>query len=352
MPVYVGPNSPSPGTDFEAKSDRVGIPNRSSDPSPASAGDVYYNTSDNKLKFHNGTEFADLGSGSAVDATGGTKNTSSRSGYNVHTFTGPGTLTIDSGTGDVEYLVIAGGAGGGTQHGGGGGAGGYRSGTINVSPGNYPITVGAGGAGSPNGGSFSRPNGTNGSNSTFGPVVATGGGGGSSIDSPVVAGSPGGSGGGAALSGDGGGAVGAGLAVVSPDGISPTTQGNNGGAYPGYTSAQYGGGSGGGGAGGVGGIKEPHPTSTLKAGTGGNGQASSITGSSVTRAGGGGGGSHSPFAIGPGGPGGGGDGGLGNNTAGSNGTAALGGGGGGGGGAPVDGGAGGAGVVIIAYPTS
>ena len=59
MPVFVGPNSPSPGaSDFEAKSDRVGFPNRSSDPSPASAGDVYFDTtSTNKLKVHNGTEF-------------------------------------------------------------------------------------------------------------------------------------------------------------------------------------------------------------------------------------------------------------------------------------------------------
>ena len=61
MPVFVGPNSPSPGTDFEGKSDRIGFPNRSSDPSPASAGDVYFNTSTNKLKVHNGTEFVNLG---------------------------------------------------------------------------------------------------------------------------------------------------------------------------------------------------------------------------------------------------------------------------------------------------
>ena len=26
MPVFVGPNSPSPGTDFEAKSDRIEFP--------------------------------------------------------------------------------------------------------------------------------------------------------------------------------------------------------------------------------------------------------------------------------------------------------------------------------------
>ena len=60
MPLFVGPNSPSPGTDFEAKSDRIGVPNRSSDPSPASAGDVYYNTSDNKIRFYNGSEWVSL----------------------------------------------------------------------------------------------------------------------------------------------------------------------------------------------------------------------------------------------------------------------------------------------------
>ena len=60
MPIFVGPNSPSPGTDFEAKSDRIGVPNRSSDPSPASAGDVYFNTSTNKLKVYNGTAWVNV----------------------------------------------------------------------------------------------------------------------------------------------------------------------------------------------------------------------------------------------------------------------------------------------------
>ena len=49
--------------------------------------------------------------------------------FKIHTFTGPGTFTVNSGGGPlakVDYLVVAGGGGGGTRYGGGGGAGGYR----------------------------------------------------------------------------------------------------------------------------------------------------------------------------------------------------------------------------------
>ena len=72
MGIFVGPNSPSPGTDFEAKSDRIGLPNRSSNPSPASTGDMYYHTGDDQVKFYNGTEWVALGP-SGAETTGGTK---------------------------------------------------------------------------------------------------------------------------------------------------------------------------------------------------------------------------------------------------------------------------------------
>lgn len=113
-----------------------------------------------------------------ISATGGAISYSG--GKTIHTFTALGTFQVNSGSGSVEYLVVAGGGGGGTQHGGGGGGGGFRtSAGFFVSPGPYGITVGGGGAGSPTGPSFSRPNGTNGGDSTFGSIVATGGGGGS-----------------------------------------------------------------------------------------------------------------------------------------------------------------------------
>ena len=52
--------------------------------------------------------------GYGFNATGGTKSTTSRSGYAVHTFTAPGTFTVLSNTvTGGEYLIVAGGGGGG-----------------------------------------------------------------------------------------------------------------------------------------------------------------------------------------------------------------------------------------------
>ncbi len=69
---------------------------------------------------------------------------------------------------EVEFLVVAGGGGGGGIA--GGGAGGYRFGTLSVSPNtNYGVTVGAGGAVAT---AFSG-DGTNGSNSVFSTITST-----------------------------------------------------------------------------------------------------------------------------------------------------------------------------------
>ena len=146
MPLFVGPNSPSPGTDFEAKSDRVGVPNRSSDPSPASAGDVYYNTSDNKLKVHNGTAFVELGSGS-IAATGGTKFTSG--GKTYHFFTSSSPFVVAS-SGEADCFLIGGGGSAGYFYGDGGGAGGaVTASDFPFDAGTYTVTVGSGGAAVP-----------------------------------------------------------------------------------------------------------------------------------------------------------------------------------------------------------
>ena len=40
--------------------DHVQFPTASSNPSSPAAGDVYYNTSDNKIRFYNGTEWVNL----------------------------------------------------------------------------------------------------------------------------------------------------------------------------------------------------------------------------------------------------------------------------------------------------
>jgi hypothetical protein len=276
-------------------------------------GTFIYNTTENKLNFYNGTVWVSIKSG--LEATGGTITFSG--GKTIHRFTGSGTFTVSSGSGDVEYLVVAGGGGGGSAGGsstrgaGGGGAGGFRissSFTVSSAPGVYTITVGGGGAGGPGG---SRAPGAKGSNSVFGPLTSTGGGYGSTQEAGA---GPGGSGGG---SGNLGGTAGTGN---SPP-VSPP-QGNPGGPGTGGVAA----GSGGGGAGGSG----------VTGGAGGSGTANSITGSPIT------------YAVGgSGGP-------PGSGGTGSAGTANRGNGGGGAGGTSggvVAGGAGGAGVVIIAYPS-
>jgi hypothetical protein len=241
----------------------------------------------------------------------------------------------------IEYLVIAGGGGGaggqgGMGVGGGGGAGGYRSSVLGENTGGglsaeskfaasfgtaYTVSVGNGGSGASAG---NLP--TNGESSTFASIVSLGGGFGGrpSADAARTVGS-GGSGGGLGQSGTG-------------TGTGTSGQGYNGGIYGGVPSGSGGGGAGAQGSDGV-------------SGAGGVGVASSITGSSVFRAGGGGGGRHiNQGGVASGGNGGGGNSGPtnGNGVAGSTNT----GGGGGGGGessGTFSGGNGGSGVVIIKY---
>jgi hypothetical protein len=216
----------------------------------------------------------------------------------------------------AEYLVVGGG-GAGSGYGGGGG-GGYVEGTQSLG-GTLTVTVGGGGSGS------------SGGNSVFG--IATGNGGG-------LSGTTGGSGGG------GGG----GTNQSSPAG--GTGYGNAGGATG--TGADYNtghdGAGGGGGAGAAG-----SPGVANQGGNGGSGRASSITGTSVARAGGGGGHSHKNGGGTTQPSGGAGGGGNGSNYN-FGGTPSTGGGtnlGGGGGCASDSGGVttGGSGIVIIAYPS-
>ena len=304
-----------------------------------------------------------------VAATGG--NTVLTSGnFKIHTFTSPGTFCVScagnaAGSNSVDYLVIAGGGGGG---GGadpsgvgsaGGGAGGYRftDGTVSgcyaagpaplgasalpVSATAFPITVGAGGAGSVRR-STNEPQGNNGANSIFSSITSAGGGGGAarSPGSPNApqTGVAGGSGGGSILSNTG--------AAGNTPPVSPP-QGNQGGR----TCGSLGGPSGGGGAGAVGASIGSGPSS---GGAGGAGLTSCITASPVAR-GGGGGGATSCGGSGGGaaGSGGGGAGGAGYQGTGAAATVNTGGGGGGssgGNGSTANaGGNGGSGIVVIRY---
>ncbi len=233
----------------------------------------------------------------------------------------------------AKALIIGGGGGGGkgaARQGGGGGAGAYiENNSVTVNYGANSIVIGSGGAGA----TTTSSNGAIGNSSTAFGLTAVGGGGGAS--SSGTNGSNGGSGGGAAGGGSGSNGTG---------GTATSGQGNNGGAGFGSGTSNNRSGGGGGGAGAVGG------NSTSGAGAaGGAGAASSITGTSVTRAGGGGG---SGTSSGAGGSGGGGKGSS-STVTGDAGTANTGGGGGGGNATNnFNGKNGGSGIVIIAYKTN
>lgn len=278
--------------------------------------------------------------------------------------------TAPAGVTSVRVLVVAGGGGGGMDMGGGGGGGGViETNSVSVIPGNsYTVVVGAGGTGAPGGGSglgtqnatahnFSI-NATNGGNSQFAGILATGGGfGGSSYYTCPTAtnGTPG-------NGGCGGGASGySNNNAIKSGGTGISGQGFRGGqGGPAYYSG------GGGGAGGAGADSTNPPN-------GGPGKPSDILGTLYYWGGGGGGSGYSAQggsggiggggggAVGvtvggvgglsPGRPGGGG--GINSQTNRPGGDAAPGTGGGGGGGSHYQfnnrGGDGGSGIVIIRW---
>ena len=237
--------------------------------------------------------------GVPATATGGTITTNENK--IIHTFTTDGNFVVsDGGSLSCEILIVAGGGGGGTPNAGGGGAGGLIYTNAYTVTGTVAVVVGAGGGGVTGDGS-----GTNGVDSSFGTLTATGGGGGSVAE----AGHNGGSGGGGG--GDGNQAGGTGTAG----------QGYNGGNGAQVSGQNPGGGGGGANAVGANAVSG-------QAGEGGNGTYYAISGSYVRYCGGGGGGCQGSCASGAGG---------------------VGGGGGGGGGGGNPGGNGGSGIVIVSY---
>lgn len=241
-------------------------------------------------------------------------------GKTIHTFTNNGDFVVP-GTGEVEYLIIAGGGAGGTGvdggPGGGGGAGGFQTDTGHaITAQTYSITVGDGGSTD------------DGEDSVFDTITSIGGGAGADYHSER--GHDGGSGGGTYWVGG-----------TGTGGTGTVGQGHDGGVgiyTPNYNA------SGGGGAGTVGG------NAGTNGGNGGNGEDSSISGGSVTYAGGGGGGVWSG-AGGSGGTGGGGNGSVGRTGNGFNATGYGSGGGGAGSYNGQTGGTGSSGIVIISYVT-
>jgi hypothetical protein len=360
-----------------------------------------------------GFGFGSAGGGSAAPvpwtATGGAKMTSGDYVYHIWVdgFAGSDQNFVVTGDGSktVNYSVVAGGGGGGSGNtgngsnylsGGGGGGGGLRTGSAAVSAGTYPVTMGTGGAGADN-----VPNGVNliptipgygakGNNTVFGlstPVVATGGGAGENrgLRDPATGGVPstpapgfinGGSGGGSSNGPPTNGPPG--NALASPDGISPTDQGYNGGRDnpTGPVVGAIAGGGGGAGSeggngsptsGGVGGNGAPtifpgpfmYPLlpSPYQSGLG-NAWKDALAGDGSLGGGGGAGEgtSNNPGAPGPGGGGAGGEAPGNPNGNGGNGVTGTGGGGGGGDSEGTSnnahGGTGGPGCIMIRYPSA
>ena len=291
----------------------------------SAAGDIIYNSTTSKVEHYNGSSWA-----SGLAAV------------------------------QVQYVIVGGGGSGPTAYGsaniagGGGGAGGYISSVIGENSGgglsahqtmyvapstNYPVSIGAGGAGYSSG--TRQDAGLMGTGSYFNNITAEGGGGGQSYGEPSHTGKGG-------MGGSGGGRGSyynrPWASTTGPDGI--TGQGYKGGnsqqVYNGAANAA----GGGGGASAVGGNG-----SSNNGGNGGAGVATSISGSSVTYAGGGGGGAYG--TQGTGGAGGGADGVK--NANGNAGTANT---GGGAGGVYITntaqryGGNGGSGIVILRYPNT
>jgi autotransporter-associated beta strand protein len=262
-----------------------------------------------------------------------------------------GTLAIDLGF-LVDYLVVGGGGGGaGRDSGGGGGGGGVltngggsiltnftigQNGLL-VSSGNYAVTVGGGGAGSP-GVLDGSGTGSAGGNSAFGSgLSAVGGGGGGNYASNGASGGSGGGGGRQTNFTGGAGTAG------------PPRQGYNGGNGSNGTDLASDSGGGGGGAGGAGGTAVKNST----AGSGGAGVESFIAaGTSRFYAGGGGGAGHRSnvsISSGSGGSGVGGAGAATSSVLPGNGVANSGGGGGASRAETGTGGSGGSGTVAIRY---
>jgi hypothetical protein len=321
---------------------------------PASpvVGMIRFNTSTNSTEFYNGTTWKSFNRSTSASVTG-TVQTLDIGDYRTHIFRGSGSITFNTYSETIEYLIVAGGGGGGNDHGGGGGGGGVLQGVFTPVVGtSYTITVGGGGAGAPAVRVDPTSRGTSGQDSSaFGFTAIGGGGGGGTSGATSSNGLTGGSGGGSS-----------GYGSPRNPGLGTTAQGHQGGQ--GTNNADEYQGGGGGGAG------QPGRQTVNPRGRdakGGSGRPSTIVGTVQWFGGGGGGNSSYTFngKFGRGGIGGGGRGATNDISPGFNaltaesGEANTGGGGGGGnrfaaGGRHVassigTAGSGGSGIVIVKY---
>jgi hypothetical protein len=298
-----------------------------------------------------------------VVATGGTIFPNAFSDgrlYKVHAFTNTGSssFVVQSAPAgaEIEYLVVGGGGGGGADMGGGGGGGGVLEGTAAVSPGSYPIVVGAGGLSSnqPYSSRNANSRGAGGQSSSAFGVTALGGGGGAGIhdnnNAPAL----------------GGFASGGGASGRNGNWANGTAgQGNRGGTTGGSWYAGGGGGAGGagsngrGGSGAFGGQGKPSSIFGVTYWFGAGGGASGYTQKAGDGGRGGGGGGGHWSAGGPGfgntegiNPGGSGTGSTSNGLGGSGGANTGAGAGGHAHQAASNARGGGSGVVVVRYPVS
>lgn len=315
------------------------------------AGMIRYNTTISANEFYNGTAWVPIVEPTVGSTSTGGSSITTTGGYRIHTFTSGTSTFTPTRDGIVDVLVIGGG-GSGSGLGGGGGAGGYIyvQGVPVIGGTAYPTVVGAGAAAI---GVTHGPNGNEGNPSVFGggtPVAITALKGGAGVGySNQVPSNPalfaGGSGGG----GPGHGGL---SQTFLPAGVGTVGQGHPGGYGSHYNGTPEGTHYGGGGGGGAG-TQGYNRGGRYGQARGGEGQASSISGSVVWRGGGGAGGAHTVSvphgAASLGGKGGGGPSGTGNGASQSGVTNT-----GSGGGAAnhpdsATGGTGGPGVVIVRY---
>ena len=245
--------------------------------------------------FNTGSTFTLYGIGAGSPKAFGGDEVRTDGTYWYHTYRSSGIFAPMQSL-SCDYLVVAGGGGSGKPlnlngGSGGGGAGGYRESSMSLSAGTtHTVTIGGGGSGA----ASTAAAGSVGSNSVFSTITSSGGGGGGSHSTGTPRnGTTGGSGGG-----------GAGTAGTSGTGGS----GNSGGYSPveGYAGgngltdgATYDNGGGGGGA-----SQAGSNATSAGGGNSGNGTTSSISGTSVARAGGGAGGGYTGKTNGTAGTGG------------------------------------------------
>ena len=127
-------------------SGRIRVPNSSSAISSPNSGDIYFDTSENKLGVYDGTSFQYLAAD--IITSGGTKT---QSGDTItHTFNSTGTFAFSGPSTDITVKVLGGGGGGGagsSSWAAGGGGGGYAEAIYTIAGGNHAVVVGQAGAG-------------------------------------------------------------------------------------------------------------------------------------------------------------------------------------------------------------